>query len=126
MQEKDEDREGNSPEAQNNDDERYSFAGFSEKLVLLVVGFGLTTLVGGYLADQFRKESARTALELADMQMDITQSVQLFEIISQLMDKRLFRMRRMHDVYDVEPAPYVLNQKEQRLSDYRAVFYRME
>lgn len=94
------------------------FSGFFEKVVLLVIGFALTTAVGGFLSDRFRRETARTELEIAAMQSDIGRSVQVFENISQLMDKRLFRMRRLHDVFNGNVGP---DAYPQRLSDYRNV-----
>jgi hypothetical protein len=101
------------------DDQKKPFSGFMEKLILLVVGFALTTLVGGVLADRFRRENARTELEIAAMQSDIARSIQVFENISQLMDKRLFRMRRLHDVFNGDIGSDAL---PQRLSDYRNVY----
>jgi hypothetical protein len=101
-----------------NDEQKKPFAGFVEKLILLVIGFALTTLVGGFLADRFRRESAKTELEIAAMQSDIGRSVQVFENISQLMDKRLFRMRRLHDVFNGNVGSDAF---PQRLADYRSV-----
>lgn len=111
------DREA-GPSEDGNGDHKKLFAGFVEKLILLCLGFLLTTLVGGYLTDRFRKENAKTELEIAAMQSDIGRSVQVFENISQLMDKRLFRMRRLHDVFNGNIGS---DSYEQRLSDYRTV-----
>ena len=95
------DSEDRTSEAENDDRGKLKpFSGFFEKLILLFIGFALTTAVGGFLSDRFRRESARTELEIASMQSDIGRSVQVFENISQLMDKRLFRMRRLHDVFN--------------------------
>ena len=84
------------PPEKDSGEKKKPFSGFFENLILLVIGFMLTTLVGGFLADRFRRENAKTELEIAAMQSDIGRSVQVFENISQLMDKRLFRMRRLH------------------------------
>src|SRR5215468_110558 len=61
-------------------------AGFLQKLVLLLIGFALTSLLGTYLANQFRRESAKTEFEVATMQADISRSITVFEALSQLMD----------------------------------------
>jgi hypothetical protein len=113
------DREERTSEVENDDREKPKpFSGFFEKVLLLVIGFALTTAVGGFLSDRFRKENARTELEIAAMQSDIGRSVQVFENISQLMDKRLFRMRRLHDVFNGNVGS---DDYQQRLSDYRNV-----
>jgi hypothetical protein len=104
----DKDKEGKST---------HNFAGFFEKLALILITFFLTTGVGGYLADRFRKENAKTEVQIAAMQADIGRSIQTFEAISQLMDKRLYRMRRLHDVFIKDNID--IAQSEQRLSDYR-------
>lgn len=102
--------------AEDDESKKKPFMDFVEKLSLLVIGFGLTTLAGGYLANKFRRETAKTEFEIAAMQSDISRSVQVFESVSQLMDKRLYRMRRLHDVFNGNVSSDVL---PQRLSDYR-------
>ncbi len=101
------------------EDKRKPFAAFIEKVALLFIGFSLTSLVGGYLANHYRMENARTDFELAAMQSDLSRSMQIFESISELMDKRLFRMRRLHDVYNGDITPDAL---KDRLAEYRRVF----
>jgi len=101
------------------DDERKKkpFEGFVEKVLLLVIGFALTTALGGYLTNQYRRETAKTEFEIASMQSDISRSIEVFQSISQLMDKRLFRMRRLHDVFNGNVGAEAF---DQRLDDYRA------
>jgi hypothetical protein len=70
--------------ADDDEDKKKPFRDFVEKLSLLLIGFVLTSLVGGYLANQFRRETAKTEFEIAAMQSDISRSVQVFESISQL------------------------------------------
>jgi len=106
------------PDPPANDENRFRLGPFIEKLVLLILGFALTTAVGAYLSNQFRTESTRVELEIAAMESDINRAVQAFEAISQLMDKRLFRMRRVHDVLIGAAA----EEREQRLADYRTAF----
>jgi hypothetical protein len=113
------DREERISEVESYDREKPKpFSGFFEKVILLVIGFALTTAVGGFLSDRFRRENARTEFEIAAMQSDIGRSVQVFENISQLMDKRLFRMRRLHDVFNGNIGA---DEYPQRFSDYRNV-----
>lgn len=105
---------------EDNEGKKKPFADFFEKLLLLIIGFALTSLLGGYLTNQFRTETAKTDFEVAAMQADLSRSVQVFESLSQLMDKRLYRMRRLHDVFAGNVGSDALLQ---RLSDYRAVLF---
>lgn len=104
-----------NPDRDERDSYRFRLGSFVEKLALLVVAFMLTTVVGTYLSNQFRSESTRAELEIAAMQSDINRLIQVFEAISQLMDKRLFRTSRLHDVFTGD-AP---DQEQPRLVDYR-------
>jgi hypothetical protein len=97
------------------DDNRFRLAPFIEKLVLLVLGFGLTTVVGSYLSNQFRSESTRAELEISAMQSEISRAVQVFEAISQIREKRVFRVGRADDIFTGAAA----EDREQRLADYR-------
>jgi hypothetical protein len=109
---------GRKPERDAAEDNRFRFASFIEKLVLLALGFALTTAAGAYLSNQFRIESTRAQLQITAMDSEITRVTQVFEAISQLMDKRLFRMRRVHDVFSGAAG----EEREQRLAEYRTVF----
>jgi hypothetical protein len=78
----------------------------------------LTGWFGNYLTDKFRRETAKTEFEVAAMQSDISRSMQFFEDVSRMMDKRLFRMRRLHDTFVAGVDP---DASRERLIDYRTV-----
>ncbi len=92
---------------------------FFEKLILLIIGFVFTIWLGNHIAETYRRDSARKEAMLAAMRSDLAQAMETFQSISQLMDKRIFRMRRLHDVYSGAVGKEFL---EQRLKDYREVF----
>jgi hypothetical protein len=92
------------------------YTDFLQKLLLLVIGFVLTYWCGNYLTDKFRRETAKTEFEFASMQSDISRSLQIFEDVSRMMDKRLFRMRRLHDTF---VASLDSDTARERLIDYR-------
>src|SRR5580658_7335174 len=97
------------------DSSKMNWSSFAEKLLLLLIGFVLTTWLGTFIGGHYNRESAKKEAELAFMQSDLTQAMQTFQSISQLMDKRLFSMRRLHDVYSGVAGKDALNQ---RLADY--------
>ncbi len=66
-----------------------------DALVLLVVGFLLTTVLGGFLGSYFqtRTWTQRYAAERRDERH--RQAMATFEQLSTLMDRRLYRMKRV-------------------------------
>ena len=67
-----------------------------QELVLLLLGFLLTTLLGGYLAQSWQNRAHAFEREVAHRRSEQQAATQLFEELSRLMDKRLYRMRRLH------------------------------
>jgi hypothetical protein len=67
----------------------------TEQLVLLVVGFLLTSVVGGVLGWYFQERvwRQRHATDTADERH--RQAIRTFEELSTLLDRRLYRMRRL-------------------------------
>lgn len=66
-------------------------------IIILLVGFVLTTLVGGYLTQSWQTRSARIQREAEHKRTEQAAATRLFEELSRLMDKRLYRMRRVHN-----------------------------
>jgi hypothetical protein len=65
------------------------------QLVLLFVGFALTTVVGGALGFWFQKRNADIQ-SLRDLQQaERSTALDLFEELSTMMDRRIYRMRRL-------------------------------
>lgn len=64
-------------------------------LVILIVGFALTTVVGGFLGFFFQKRNAdlQTMQRLAEAER--VAALNLFEELSTMMDRRIYRMRQL-------------------------------
>jgi hypothetical protein len=97
----------------------WSFASFIEKVVLILITFGLTTILGTELTERYKKASASKEFEIAAMSSDLSRSVTTFEDISRALDERLFRMRQLSDVFDGSISDDALT--DRRL-EYRKVF----
>lgn len=65
-------------------------------LILLIIGFLLTTLVGGYLTNSWQKKSEEIQRRSEHKRAEQAAATKVFEEVSKLMDKRLYRMRRIH------------------------------
>jgi hypothetical protein len=67
----------------------------SHDLILLVVGFVLTTVLGGALGSFFQRRAWNQQHHLQKREEEKTQALKTFEEISRLFDKRIYRMRLM-------------------------------
>lgn len=67
-----------------------------QDLIPLIVGFLLTTVGGGLLGNYFQNRAweHRKQVELAESEKQT--AIEVFESISRLMDKRLYRMRQFY------------------------------
>jgi hypothetical protein len=68
----------------------------SHDLILLVVGFVLTTVLGGALGSFFQRRAWNQQHYLQKREEEKTQALKTFEEISRLFDKRIHRMRLMN------------------------------
>ena len=64
-------------------------------IALLLLGFVFTTLVGGYLSYSWQSRAAVIEREAEQKRNEIESATSIFENVSKLMDKRLYRMRRI-------------------------------
>lgn len=64
-------------------------------IAMLLTGFLLTTIVGGYLSHSWQTRSAEIQRVAEQKRNEIQAATAVFEDISRLMDKRLYRMRRI-------------------------------
>ena len=64
--------------------------------IILITGFVLTTLVGGYLTQSWQERAADIQREAEHLRVEQRAATDVFEELSRLMDKRLYRMRRIH------------------------------
>jgi hypothetical protein len=62
-----------------------------DQLILLVVGFALTTVVGGFFASWLQARQERARLDQAEREA----ARAFFEEVSRLLDRRLHRMRQL-------------------------------
>jgi hypothetical protein len=82
------------------------------QIMKLMVGFLLTTLCGGFLGFIFQRRHARYQClqNRAEKEMETCQAV--FEEVSRLLDKRLYRTRQLLHFLNSQDA------KEQKLAEY--------
>ena len=93
----------------------------ADALVLLVVGFALTTVGGGVFAYLLQNRSWARQHEVTLAQAEREAALHVFEELSTLMDRRLYRMRRLEGVLsDTEAADDELHGA---LADYRVVLF---
>ena len=65
-------------------------------LLKLLVGFLLTTVFGGSLGHYFQNRAWRHQFRVRLLEAELASATRLFEDLSRLMDKRLYRMRQVH------------------------------
>ena len=75
--------------------DRKAFGKYHDIVVLFIVFF-LTTIVGGYLSYSWQARSAEFQINAEKKRYEIQAATKVFEKISSLMDKRLYRMRRIN------------------------------
>ncbi len=89
-------------------------------LALLLLGFIFTTVVGGYLSYKWQTRAAVIESEAEQKRYEIKSATIIFENISELMDKRLYRMRRI-SMGIASKKDY--KEMKQRWDKYRAVLF---
>jgi Putative peptidoglycan binding domain len=85
-----------------------------DQIVLLAVGFGLTTVVGGFLGYYFQRRTWNANRRESERQAAAT----VFDEISRLMDRRLYRMWLVH--WRLSPGT-TEERVEKAMDGYRAV-----
>lgn len=91
-----------------------------EKLFLLTIGFLLTTVCGGILGRYFQHRTWKNQWAVSQNERTIQLSLNIFEEISRLMDKRLYRMRRLYWAINKNQSN---DEVENRMNEYREVLY---
>src|SRR5689334_9785269 len=90
----------------------------------VVVGFMLTTVLGGFLGSSFQRRvwNHQHTAQLAASERK--RSVEIFEEVSRLLDKRLYRLRLLYWSLPVGSSLGVRSElADQRMTDYRTVLY---
>ena len=67
-----------------------------KELLPLFVGFVLTSVLGGLLGYMFQNRAWKNQQKAQQREQDRQQALRTFEEVSQLLDKRLYRMRRLY------------------------------
>jgi hypothetical protein len=97
-------------------------ATLTEEVVTLVVGFALTTVVGGLLGSWFQRRAWDHQNERTLAEADRGHATQTCRELSELMDKRLYRMWQLNWALS---APRLDRSRiDACIQDYRAVLYQ--
>ncbi|MFC5641620.1 hypothetical protein [Kitasatospora cinereorecta] len=96
--------------------------GLVKELILLVVGFLLTTVLGGLLGFFFQQRTWAHQHRVQIQDHDRDRAVLVFEEISRLLDKRLYRLRLLYWSL-AEDTDTRSERSESRMQDYRQVLY---
>ena len=96
-------------------------ATLSDQLVTIVVGFALTTVVGGVLGAWFQRRTWDHQNERTLEEADRDHATQVCRELSHLMDKRLYRMRQLN--WALCATPVDESRVQASIQDYRAVLY---
>jgi hypothetical protein len=95
-----------------------------DELVPVVVGFALTTVLGGLLGTYLQRRSWDHQNEARLRDEEFRHADEVCAAISQLLDKRLYRMLRLfYSVRRLSNDSTSTQDVEQRLSDYNSVLY---
>jgi hypothetical protein len=92
----------------------------TEKLLIAVVGFFLTTVCGGVLGHIFQKRSWNNQRKVSRRDHELETAIEIFEEISRLMDKRTYRMKLLF--YSVA-GRLSGDSTQERLEEYRSVLF---
>lgn len=94
-----------------------------DALVTVLAGFILTTVVGGLLGYFFQQRSWSHQHRVESAARQRERAVELFDELSRLLDRRLYRMRRLFWslVNDGEEVPS--DASRERMADYVSVLY---
>jgi hypothetical protein len=96
-------------------------ATLTDQLVTLLAGFALTTAVGGALGSWFQRRTWDHQNERTLAEADRGHATEICRELSQLMDKRLYRMWQLN--WALFGDPIEGSRVEARMQDYRAALY---
>lgn len=90
-----------------------------DQLVPIVAGFFLTTVIGGALGFFFQQRTWNHQHRVQVAERERVRAVQIFEEVSRILDKRLYRMRLLN--WALTSDPYADDLAKQRMAAYREV-----
>jgi hypothetical protein len=88
----------------------------TNELIKLIMGFVLTTLCGALLGFIFQRRHARYQWLRSRWEKELEEAQTVFEEVSRLLDRRLYRTRQL--LWAIDRKPEV---RQERLSEYRTV-----
>jgi hypothetical protein len=94
-----------------------------DALVPVFVGFLLTTVLGGLLGTFLQRQSWSHQFRAQSEAQDLERATQVFEEVSRLLDRRLYRMRRLYWAMGAEPSSPTRAQASDRMEEYVTVVY---
>jgi hypothetical protein len=97
-------------------------AALTDQLVTVVLGFALTTVVGGVLGSWFQRRTWDHQNERTLAEADRAHATQICREVSQLMDKRLYRMLQLDWAFGTGEIDR--SRVDARMDDYRGVLYK--
>lgn len=68
----------------------------ANELIPIIVGFALTTVVGGFLGSWLQQRTWDNQNKAELRQDELRRADDVCQQVSKLLDKRLYRMRRLH------------------------------
>lgn len=94
-----------------------------KELTPLFVGFLLTTVAGGALGSYFQRRSWSHQNEIQAAAQRTERAILVFEEISRLLDRRLYRMRRLYWSLRDETSSSPSQRSQARMDEYVACLY---
>lgn len=94
---------------------------FSTQIVLLLIGFVLTTVVGGLLGSYFQNRNWKHQNRVKLAESERAAATQIFENISSLMDKRVYRMMQLN--WKIRSDATDNDTLEKQMKKYREILY---
>jgi hypothetical protein len=95
----------------------------TDALVPLVVGFVLTTVLGGALGLYFQNRSWDNQNDARLREDELRRADDVCRVLSSLLDRRLYRMLRLFHALRADPDSTLSAAVEERLKDYTAVLF---
>jgi hypothetical protein len=93
----------------------------ANQLVLLLLGFVLTTVLGGLLGSYFQNRTWKHQNRIKLAETERIAGTKVFESLSSLMDKRVYRMMQLNWKLRSDVTDDVMIEK--KMEDYREVLY---
>jgi hypothetical protein len=96
----------------------------ANEIIPLIVGFLLTTVLGGLLGTWLQQRSWKHQYDAKLQEDELRRADDVCHQVSKLLDKRLYRMRRFYDALASDPELPERNHRIQAaLKEYNAVLY---